>query len=181
MAQLKPGLELVVLSHVPDERVELVELAPPVVGRPRANRAGKAAAEVAVEVRGDLMAAGVRVVQRRYQRGDARAGVGIVRLDREADLGGAQRMARRRIAQGLIAREQVHAAQEEGEARLQPLTGIDPEANLLGVAGAVEGDHHELRRTAIRARHGEVADRDHDRQQHHRHVASLAGGRSRGA
>ena len=101
------GIDPVVLGDASSERVELVELFPPVLRPPPTDRAGSSSAEVPIEVRCDLVPARVRIVERGNEVANAGADVGVVRLDRESDVGRARRVPGWQIPNALVAREQV--------------------------------------------------------------------------
>jgi hypothetical protein len=139
-------------AGVAHQLVELADLVPPVAPAPGADVAGVGLAEVAVVVRPDLVALGVAEVDlphQRAHRGRARA---------EADVGAAGGVAGRVVEAPLGRVEQVDAGQEEAEAGAGAGADSTPVPPQLGVARAVEGDHHKLGRAPIvrgrRRQHG---------------------------
>src|SRR5204862_2691460 len=89
------------------------------------------------------------------------ADVGVVRFDREADVGRACGVPGWEIPNALVAREEVHPAQKKGEPRTEAVTRSGPLPKLGRVARAVERHHEELRRAVHRSRRDRAPDEDH--------------------
>ena len=128
------------------ELVELVELVLPVAGAPFADVAGIRRAEMAVEMRPDLVPFAVRaanVGQRPAHDVDRQC---------KADVGAARTVPRGPVDRAVRPVEEVHAADEEREVRADFARDRPPVRPELRAAGAVEGDDDELRRSSRRAR-----------------------------
>ena len=101
-------------------------------------------AEVAEEVRADLVAALVRRRQVLDATGDERR---VARTDRR----GAGRLARRLVEETLAVRDEAEPGEEEREPRVGVLAELQVVLPQRVEAGAVEGDDDELRRASRRA------------------------------
>lgn len=121
------------------ELLRLGDLVLPLRDRPLADPAA-AAAEVPVEVGTDLVALQPREAQ-------LLDGVGDALLVVEADVGAARGVLRRLVLVALVLRQHVHATQEVRHRRvIRPGDRTEVGEQLLAVlAGAVPGEHHELR------------------------------------
>src|SRR5205823_12518598 len=114
---------------------------------------GKRRAEVAVEVRADLVSLAVP----RRDRAQRPARVELAARKAEADVGAPDGVPRRVVEVAVRPVDQVDAADEEREARVGPARDRAPVAPEPRPARAVEGDDDEPRRAARPRRRREGA------------------------
>src|SRR5207237_197277 len=134
-----------------EQLVELRDLLAPVRRRPLPDAASIRAAEVAVEVRPDLMAFAVAGLELEEQVADPRARALAAEALHEADVGRPRRMLRRQIGRAPLVAQEIDAAEEEGEARPGCPADGTPVAPEIGRPRPVERDGDELRSRRRRA------------------------------
>ena len=127
------------LARPEEQRVELLELACPICGRPVVDATG--AAEVTVEMRADLVAVAIAGHDAAQRSGHGEVPTGECESDRRL----AALMSRRPVAQPMSPVNEIDAADEEREVRPRSARDRAPVRPHALAARAVERDDDELR------------------------------------